>query len=127
MIAEVQTRELARRFNRRTVLGKGLFAGFVAVASAMVGASRAITAEACTGCSACSGHWCNCSDCYGSGYCYTQSDLLGNLTCTSDYDCGYRSTGCWTIDYSGGKACCDCWDCNSSPSPCTCRPHGYGC
>jgi hypothetical protein len=126
MIGEIESQQLARVLDRRTALGKGLFVGFAAMAATMLGVAKTTVAEACSGCAAC-GSWCSCSDCYDSGYCYTQSDIYGDLYCTYDYECGYASTGCWTIDGSGGDACCDCWGCPNSNSPCTCRPRGYGC
>ncbi len=110
---------LARRMDRRTLLGRVLFGAFVSVASVLLQVPRATVAEACTGCAAC-GSWCNCGDCNSNGQCTGKN-------CSSYGNCGYPSGGCWTIDNGGGKMCCDCHNCSNSPNPCTCRPRGYGC
>jgi hypothetical protein len=128
MLDQSAMTEFARAISRRTAIGKTMYYAFVGVAAAALGASRAVMAEACSGCSACSGQWCNCTyDCLSDGSCNTTYDILGNVSsCWSYPNCGYPTYGCWSISGTS-KWCCDCDGCSQSPSPCTCRPVGYGC
>lgn len=117
MNEEIALISLARQLDRRTLLGRSMFAGFVTVGAFLTQVPKDVFAQSCSGCSACNGSWCSCSDCNGDGTC-------GDGKNCNFYNCAYPS-GCWTI--SSGVMCCDCSGCDHSPSPCTCRPRGYGC
>ncbi len=107
--------DLARRTDRRTLLGRALVGGFATVGAVLLQAPK--DALACSGCSQCSA-WCSCSNCNSSGQCTAKN-------CGADTSCAYSNGGCWTI--TSGKMCCDCQGSGCSHNPCTCRPSGYGC
>lgn len=125
MTIEESVTELARRVDRRSLLGRTLFTGFVGLSSAALGVKAKLVEASCSSCSPCASNWCSCSNCYDNGNCNVGCGIDGVCWCVPYYSCGYPSSGCWTIN--SGAACCDCDACPGDNSPCTCRPRGYGC
>ena len=116
MSIEMSLITLARRMDRRTLVGRALVAGFATAGSVLLQAPK--DALACTQCTACAA-FCACSNCNSSGQCSAKN-------CGANTSCAYANGGCWTI--SSGKMCCDCQGSGCSHNPCTCRPAGVqGC